>query len=163
MQDLRSYYAKEFARFYVNSFPNKPCKAIPKSLDDLSWTEQTVLMDWEGGVLFQNLFRKVDELPADVLERHLDGGRYNIGDQTALRAAGFTADAARVEGQILAAKNKIEEDKLAEITARNNAREEEIRNRPKGFHPTKNISFNDPSAIAARRQYGLSDDIGAGL
>ena len=110
MQDLRSHYAKEFARFYLNSFPNKPCKPIPASLDDLTFTEKTVLMDWENGVLYQNLFRKVDELPADVLERHLDGGRYNVGDQAALRAAGFTADAARVEGQILAAKNKLEED-----------------------------------------------------
>ena len=113
MQDLRSHYAREFARFYVNSFPNKPCKPVPSKLEDLNFTEKSVLMDWEGGVLYQNLFRKVDELPADVLERHLDGGRYNIGDEVALRAAGFTADAARIEGQILAAKNKLEEDKLA--------------------------------------------------
>ena len=163
MQDLKSYYAKEFARFYLNCFPNKPCKPIPASLDDLTFTEKTVLMDWENGVLYQNLFRQTDKLPADVLERHLDGGRYNVGDQTALRAAGFTADAARVEGQILAAKNKIEEDKLAEMKARNDAREEEIRNRPSGFTPQKNISFWDPSAVAFRRQHGISDDIGAGL
>ena len=163
MQDLRSHYAKEFARFYVNSFPNKPCKPLPASLDDLNFTEKSVLMDWEGGVLYQNLFRQTDKLPADVLARHLEGGKYHVGDQAALRAAGFTADATRIEGEILAARNKIEEDKLAEMKARNDAREEEIRNRPQGFHPTKNISFNDPSAIAARRQYGLSDDIGAGL
>ncbi len=163
MQDLRSHYAKEYARFYRNSFPNKPCKPVPASLEELDFTEKVVLQDWEGGVLYQNMFRKTDALPADVLARHLDGGRYNVGDEVALRAAGFTADAARIEGQILAAKNMIEENKLAEMKARNDAREEEIRNRPSGFHPTKNISFNDPSAIAARRQYGLSDDIGAGL
>ena len=163
MDNLQSFYAKEFARFYVNSYPNKPCKPIPASLEDLDFTEKVVLQDWEGGVLYQNLFRKVDALPADVLERHLDGGRYNVGDQTALRAAGFTADAARVEGQILAAQNKIEEDKLAEMKARNDAREEEIRNRPSGFTPQKNISFWDPSAVAFRRQHGISDDIGAGL
>ena len=163
MQDLRSHYAREFARFYVNSFPNKPCKPIPASLDDLDFTEKVVLQDWEGGVLYQNLFRQTDKLPADVLARHLDGGEYHVGDQTALRNAGFTADATIVEGQILAAKNKIEEDKLAEKKARNDQRAAEIANRPSGFHPTKNISFNDPSAIAARRQYGLSDDIGAGL
>ena len=163
MQDLRSHYAKEFARFYVNSFPNKPCKPIPASLEDLDFTEKVVLQDWEGGVLYQNLFRDSKKLPADVLARHLDGGRYNVGDQTALRAAGFTADAARVEGQILAAKNKLEEDKLAEMKARNDAKEEEIRNKPVGFHPTKNISFWDPSAVAFRRQHGISDDIGAGL
>ena len=163
MQDLRSHYAKEFARFYLNSFPNKTCNPIPSKLEDLDFTEKVVLQDWEGGVLYQNLFRDSKKLPADVLARHLDGGRYNVGDQTALRAAGFTADAARVEGQILAAKNKIEEDKLAEMKARNDAREEEIRNRPSGFTPQKNISFWDPSAVAFRRQHGISDDIGAGL
>ena len=160
MQDLRSHYAKEFARFYINSFPNKPCKPIPASLEDLDFTEKVVLQDWEGGVLYQNLFRKVDELPADVLERHLDGGRYNIGDQTALRAAGFTADAARVEGEILAAQNKIEEDKLQEMIARNEAREKA---RIEENKKPKNISFWDPSAVAFRRQHNISDDIGAGL
>ena len=49
------------------------------------------------------------------------------------------------------------------MKARNDAREEEIRNKPVGFHPTKNISFWDPSAVAFRRQHGISDDIGAGL
>ena len=163
MQDLRSHYAKEYARFYRNSFPNKPCKPVPASLDDLDFTEKVVLQDWEGGVLYQNMFRDTKSLPADVLARHLDGGRYNVGDEVALRAAGFTADATRVEGEILAARNKIEEDKLAEMKARNDAREEEIRNRQSGFTPQKNISFWDPSAVAFRRQHGLSDNIGAGL
>ncbi len=163
MQDLRSHYAKEYARFYRNSFPNKPCKPVPASLEDLDFTEKVVLQDWEGGVLYQNMFRDTKSLPADVLARHLDGGRYNVGDEVALRAAGFTADATRVEGEILAARKKIEEDKLAEMKARNDAREEEIRNRQSGFTPQKNISFWDPSAVAFRRQHGLSDNIGAGL
>ena len=160
MQDLRSHYAKEFARFYLNSFPNKPCKPIPSKLEDLDFTEKVVLQDWEGGVLYQNLFREVDKLPADVLARHLDGGRYNVGDQTALRAAGFTADAARVEGQILAAKKKLEEDKLAEMIVRNEARDKA---RLEESRKPKNISFWDPSAVAFRRQHNISDDIGAGL
>ena len=58
MQDLRSHYAKEYARFYRNSFPNKPCKPVPASLDDLDFTEKVVLQDWEGGVLYQNMFRE---------------------------------------------------------------------------------------------------------
>ena len=160
MQDLKSYYAKEFARFYLNSFPNKPCKPIPSKLEDLDFTEKVVLQDWEGGVLYQNLFREVDKLPADVLARHLDGGRYNVGDQTALRQAGFTADAARVEGEILAAQNKIEEDKLQEMIARNEARDKA---RIEESKKPKNISFWDPSAVAFRRQHNISDDIGAGL
>ena len=42
------------------------------------------------------------------------------------------------------------------------AREEEIRNKPVGFHPTKNIDFNSPEAQKARRDWGLRDDIGLG-
>ena len=160
MQDLKSHYAREFARFYINSFPNKPCKPIPSKLEDLDFTEKVVLQDWEGGVLYQNLFRQTDKLPADVLARHLEGGKYHIGDQAALRAAGFTADAARVEGEILAAQNKIEEDKLQEMIARNEARDKA---RIEESKKPKNISFWDPSAVAFRRQHGISDDIGAGL
>jgi hypothetical protein len=160
MQDLRSYYAKEFARFYKSSFPNKPCKAVPASLEDLNFTEKTVLMDWENGVLYQNLFREVNKLPADVEARMNDGGRYNIGDEVALRNAGFTADAARLEGEIYKARQQIEEKKLQDLIARNNAADEARRNAPK---TPKNISFNDPSAVAFRRQHNLSDDIGAGL
>ena len=106
------------------------------------------------------LIPRCKKLPADVLARHLDGGRYNVGDQTALRAAGFTADAARVEGEILAAQNKIEEDKLQEMIARNEARDKA---RIEESKKPKNISFWDPSAVAFRRQHNISDDIGAGL
>ena len=159
MQDLRSHYVKEFARFYRNSFPNKPCKSLPTKLEDLNFTERTVLMDFENGVLYQNLFRKTENLPSDVEERMIEGKRYNIGDEVALRAAGFTADAAELEGKILAARNKIEEDKLAEMTARNNAAEEARRNAPR---TPKQINFNDPSAVRARRDWKLSDDIGLG-
>ena len=117
-------------------------------------------MDWENGVLYQNLFREVNKLPADVEARMNDGGRYNIGDEVALRAAGFTADAARLEAEIYKARQQIEEKKLQDLIARNNAADEARRNAPK---TPKNISFNDPSAVAFRRQHNLSDDIGAGL
>ena len=48
------------------------------------------------------------------------------------------------------------------MKARNDARDKAIREKPQGFHPTKNISFNSPEAQKARRQWGLSDDIGLG-
>ena len=167
MDNLQSHYAKEFARFYTRSFPNMPCKPIPTSLDDLTFTEKTVLEDWEGGVLFQNLFRNAENLPADVLARHLDGGNYHVGDQEALRAAGFTADAIRVEGQIAAAKQQIREKELAEITARNEARDKELQRQMNMTGAEKMaqrpIDFWSPSAVAFRRQHGISDDVGAGL
>ena len=45
---------------------------------------------------------------------------------------------------------------IARNEARDKARLEESRK-------PKNISFWDPSAVAFRRQHGISDDIGAGL
>ena len=55
---------------------------------------------------------------------------------------------------------KDREKKLQDLIARNNAADEARRNAPK---TPKNISFNDPSAVAFRRKHNLSDDIGAGL
>ena len=159
MDNLQSHYAKEFARFYTRSFPNMPCKPIPTSLDDLTFTEKTVLEDWEGGVLFQNLFRNAENLPADVLARHLDGGNYHVGDQEALRAAGFTADAIRVEGQIAAAKQQIREKELAEITARNEARDKRIE-AYKNLDPMTKLAMHPPSAeevARARAQWNITD------
>ena len=87
---------------------------------------------------------------------------YIIEDVAPLERAGFTGSAANMRKQIEEGRRIIEEQKLAEMTARNNAREEAIRNKPQGFHPTKNIDFNSPEAQKARRDWGLSDDIGLG-
>ena len=93
--------------------------------------------------------------------------RYNAGnlwieDVAPLERAGFTGSAANMKKQIEEGRRIIEEQKLAEMTARNNAREKAIRDKPAGFTPQKNISFNDPSAVAFRRQHGISDDVGLG-
>ena len=45
---------------------------------------------------------------------------------------------------------------------RNDAVAERHRNKPAGFTPAKNIGFNDASAVAFRRQHGISDDVGLG-
>jgi len=159
MDNLQSYYAKEFARFYTRSFPNMPCKPVPKSIDDLNFTEKTVLQDWEGGVLYQNLFRNEKALPADVLGRYLDGGNYHVGDQEALRAAGFTADAARVEGQIAAGKQQIRENELAAITARNAERDRRLAEYNK-LSPYQKMAMNPPSpqSIAkCREEWGITE------
>ena len=159
MDNLQSYYAKEYARFFKASFPNMPCKPVPKSIDDLNFTEKTVLQEWEGGVLYQNMFRNAESLPADVLARHLDGGRYNVGDEVALRNAGFVADAIRVEGEIAAAKQQIRENELAAITARNAERDKRIE-AYKNLDPMTKLAMHPPSAeeiARARAQWNITD------
>ncbi len=93
--------------------------------------------------------------------------RYNAGnlwieDVAPLERAGFTGSAANMRKQIEEGRRIIEEQKLAEMKARNDARDKAIAERPVGFHPVKNIDFNSPEAQKARRDWGLTDDIGLG-
>ena len=158
MDNLQSHYAKEYARFSSSCFPNMPCKPLPKSIDDLSFTEKTVLQEWEGGVLYQNLFRNSENLPADVLARHLDGGRYHVGDQEALRAAGFTAEAIRIEAEIEEGRRQLREKELAEITARNEARDKKLE-AYKNLDPMTKLAMNPPSAeevMRTREKWGIT-------
>ena len=158
MDNLQSHYAKEYARFSSSCFPNMPCKPLPKSIDDLSFTEKTVLQEWEGGVLYQNLFRNSENLPADVLARHLDGGRYHVGDQEALRAAGFTAEAIRIEAEIEEGRRQLREKELAEITARNEARDRRLAEYQK-LDPMQKLAMNPPSAeevMRTRERWGIT-------
>ena len=158
MDNLQSHYAREYARFSKTCFPNMPCKPLPKSLDDLTFTEKTVLQDWEGGKLFQNLFKNEKTLPADVLARHLDGGRYHVGDQEALRAAGFTAEAIRIEAEIEQGRQQLREKELAEITARNEARDKKLE-AYRNLDPFVKLAMNPPSpeSIArTREKWGIT-------
>ena len=102
-----------------------------------------------------------DDLPADVSQRYKTNSLWT-DDVKALEEGGFYGTAANMKAEMVNAQRMIEENKLKEMAARNKAREEAIRNKPQGFHPTKNISFNSPEAQKARRQWGLSDDIGLG-
>ena len=108
-----------------------------------------------------------DNFYNQTLGRYLDGGRYHVGDQTALRSAGFFADANRVEAEIEEGRQQLREKELAEITARNEARDAELQRQMQMSGAEKMaqkpIGFWDPSAVAFRRQHGISDDIGAGL
>ena len=101
-----------------------------------------------------------DDLPADVAQR------YKLiswtEDVKALEDGGFYGTAANMKTEMLNAQRMIEENKLKEMAARNKARDKAIREKPVGFHPTKNIDFNSPEAQKARRDWGLSDDIGLG-
>ena len=48
---------------------------------------------------------------------------------------------------------------MGAMKERNDARDEARRTQPRKLKP---IGFNDPSAVAFRRQHNISDDIGAG-
>jgi len=132
---------------------------VPTSKEEMG-LQQELLMRETAPALFQNIVKpNPNDLPADIKLRY-QSGNFWVEDVQALQDAGFTQTAANLQNQILEGKRLIEQKKLEELTARNNARDKALRNKPSGFHPTKNIDFNSPEAVKARRAWGLSDDIG---
>ena len=134
---------------------------VPTSREEMG-LQQEMLMREKAPQLFQNIINpSVNDLPADVKLRY-QSQQFWTEDIKPLRDAGFTGVAENLEKQVQEARRIIEEKKLEEMKVRNKARDEAIRNRPSGFHPAKNIDFNSAEAAKARRDWGLSDDIGLG-
>ena len=136
-----------------------PIGKVPTSKKEMG-LQQEMLMREKAPHLFQNIVKpNPNDLPADVKLRY-QSGNFWTEDIKPLENAGFTGTASNLRNQVLEAQNIIEQNKLAEMKKRNEARDKAIRERPSGFHPTKNIDFNSPEAVKARRQWGLSDEIG---
>ena len=138
-----------------------PVNKMPKKGEKIELAYEMAMKEFNP-YLYQNLVQPdPTELPADVLDRH-NRQAYWTTDVKALEDKGFTGTAANLRKQMEEGRRQIEENKLKEMIARNEARDKAIKERPAGFHPNKNIDFNSPEAQKARRQWGLSDDIGLG-
>ena len=112
--------------------------------------------------LYQNLTRpKVKNLKADVRARYQKGIMWT-SDAEEYEAKGFCGVASNIRAEMAAAREMLIEKEIEEMKARNAEVAARHANKPSGFTPAKNISFNDPSAVKARRDWGLSDDIGLG-
>ena len=138
-----------------------PINKMPKKGEKIELAYEMAMKEFNP-YLYQNLVQPdPTELPADVLDRH-NRQAYWTTDVKALEENGFTGTAANLRKQMEEGRRQIEEQKLAEMKARNDARDKAIRERPVGFHPIKNIDFNSPEAEKARRDWGLDDSIGLG-
>ena len=138
-----------------------PINKMPKKGEKIELAYEMAMKEFNP-YLYQNLVQPdPTELAADVLDRH-NRQAYWTTDVKELEEKGFTGTAANLRKQMEEGRRQIEEQKLAEMKARNDARDEAIRNKPVGFHPVKNIDFNSPEAQKARRDWGLTDDIGLG-
>ena len=136
-----------------------PVGKVPTSREEMG-LQQEMMMRESAPHLYQNIVKpNPNDLPADVKLRY-QSGNFWTEDVQVLDKCGFTGTAANLKKQVLEAQNIIEQNKLAEMKARNDARAKANREKPSGFHPTKNIDFYSPEAVKARRQWGLSDDIG---
>jgi len=135
---------------------NLPITELPTKDKPMGMTYEIAMKEYDP-YLYQRLTTQ-KPLRADVAVRHKTGN-YWIEDVKELEEKGYTGVAENLRKQIEEGQRIIQENKLKEMTARNNAADEARRNAPR---TPKNISFNDPSAVAFRRQHNLSDDIGLG-
>ena len=138
-----------------------PINKVPKKGEQIELSYLMALKEYNPHLLQNITAPDPDDLPADVSQRYKAGTLWT-DDIDALEKAGFYGTSSNMKAEMLKAQEMIEQNKLKEMAARNKAREEAIRNKPVGFHPTKNIDFNSPEAQKARREWGVSDDIGLG-
>ena len=138
-----------------------PINKVPKKGEKIELSYLMALKEYNPQLLQNITAPDPDDLPADVAQRFKAGTLWT-DDIKALEEGGFYGTSSNMKTEMMNAQRMIEENKLKEMAARNKAREEAIRNKPVGFHPTKNIDFNSPEAQKARREWGLSDDIGLG-
>ena len=83
--------------------------------------------------LYQNITSPdPDELPADVAKRYKQGLMW-VDDLKAYEDNGFTGTAANIRKAMEQAQSELIAKKTAEMKARNDARDEYHRNRPKGM------------------------------
>ena len=141
---------------------NLPYNKLPKKGDKIPLAYEMAMKELNPH-LYQNITSPdPDELPVDVAKRYKKGLMW-IQDLNAYEKCGFTGTAANIRKAMEQAQQELIAQKTAEMKARNDARDEAQSNKLSGFTPQKNIGFNDPSAVAFRRQHGISDDVGAGL
>ena len=138
-----------------------PINKVPKKGEQIELSYLMALKQYNPQLLQNITAPDPDDLPADVAQRYKTNSLWT-DDVKALEDGGFYGTAANMKTEMLNAQKMIEENKLKEMKARNDARDKAIREKPVGFHPTKNIDFNSPEAQKARRDWGLSDDIGLG-
>ena len=136
----------------------KVCK-VPTNKKEMG-LQQELMMRESAPELFQNIVKpSVNDLPADTKLRY-QSQQFWIEDIKPLQEAGFTGVAAGLVRQVEEGKAIAEAKKLEEMKQRNAEVAKRNANKPVGFHPTRNIDFNSAEAVRARRQWGLSDNIG---
>ena len=135
---------------------NLPITELPTKDKPMGMTYEIAMKEYDP-YLYQRLTTQ-KPLRADVAVRHKTGN-YWIEDVKELEQKGYTGVAENLRKQIEEGQRLIQEQKLQEMIERNEARDKA---RIEESKKPKNIDFNSPSAVRARRDWKLSDDIGLG-
>ena len=134
---------------------NLPVNKLPKKGDKLTLAYEMAMKEFNPH-LYQNITAPdPDDLPADVAKRYKQGLMW-VDDLNAYEKCGFTGTASNIRKAMEQAQQELIAKKTAEMKARNDARDEAIRNRPKGMQGMPPLS---PEAIArARAQWGITGE-----
>jgi len=142
-------HLKEFCNFWSMNF-NSPIPPLPRKQSDLNITELEQLRIFDGGKLFQNLFRispdsnGPERLPAN-LERDIRTGRVDYENKDLYRKFGYEHQAQEIEKAAVEAE-RILLDKATEETRLRNEERERI-NAAKA-----NMSFNERMMLEQQSQ-----------
>ena len=156
---MQSPHLNSFIEFWTSNF-STPCPPLPQSPSDLNVNQLEQLRIYDGGKLYQNLFRTgldSGKLPAD-LEKRLREGAIWVEDEKRLRDFGWEFEA----NQIRNARIKFEKDQLDKATAESAARvakrEQELE-AYRNLDPFVKLAMNPPSpeSIArTREKWGIT-------
>ena len=130
-----------------------PINEVPEKGKPMGMTYELAMKEIDPH-LYERL-TKQGKLKADVLDRH-QRQAYWTTDVAELEAKGYTGVAANLRKQIVEGQRIIQENKLKEMTERNEAVAKKHAERPKGMQYMPPLS---PTAIAkAREQWGISGE-----
>ena len=152
-------YTDQYVAFCQRA--NLPINEVPTPGTKMGMTYEIAMKELDPH-LYQNLTApKASSLKADVRSRYEKGIMWT-SDADEYEAKGFCGVASNIRAEMAAARELMMQQEIEAMKKRNAETAARHANKPSGFTPAKNISFNDPSAVAFRRQHGISDDIGAG-
>ena len=146
-----SNYTTQYIAFCQRA--NLPINEVPTPGQKMGMTYEIAMKELDPH-LYQNLTSpKSSSLKADVRDRYERGVMWTQ-DLEEYQKKGFTGTARNIEIEMNKAREMMEQQKLKEMTARNDARDKAIREKPPGFQGLAPLS---PESIArARAEWGIT-------
>ena len=148
---METSYTDQYVAFCQRA--NLPINEVPTPGTKMGMTYEIAMKELDPH-LYQNLTSpKSSTLKADVRDRYERGVMWTQYLEEYQRK-GFTGTAKNIEIEMNKAREQIELQKLAEMKARNDARDKAIREKPPGF---KGLAPLSPESIArARAEWGIT-------
>ena len=150
---IETNYTDQYVAFCQRA--NLPINEVPTPGEPMGMTYEIAMKELDP-YLYQNLTSpKSSSLKADVRSRYEKGIMWT-SDVEEYQAKGFTGVAKNISIEMEKAQQQIDEKRYQEMKARNDKREEEIRNKKPGLQSLPPLS---PESIArARAEWGITGE-----